>query len=278
MLEKVKFINHINEAMDWGSNGIFVNQNDLRDYSWSYDKENNKISAFKQTIVKKSVPIVIACQSENEGVEIKNKLFELCEKDVLAMQHGRLVVGNYYLKCYISGSSKTEYLYHKGYLKVTLTVVTDSPQWIKESIVTFRSSESETVRESEKRNLDFNVDFPYNYTSELYNKTLNNTGFIGTNFRLIIYGAVMNPTIYIGDHRYQVNYVVEENEYLTVDSIEKTITLTKQNGENMNCFNYRDRDSYIFEKIPSGNNAVRWNGNFGFDVILIEERSEPKWT
>ncbi len=163
MLEKVKFINHMNEAMDWGSNGIYVNQNDLRNYSWDYAKENNKISAFSQSIVKKSVPIVIACQSEDEGVAIKNRLFEICEKDVLATQHGRLIVGDYYLKCFVSGSSKTEYLKHKGYLKVTLTIVTDYPQWIKESTVTFRNDEDSVAQEGAKRNLDFNVDFAYNY-------------------------------------------------------------------------------------------------------------------
>ena len=278
MLEKIKFINHMNEAMDWGSNGIFVNQNDLRNYSWDYTKENNKISAFSQSIVKKSVPIVIACQSEDEGVAIKNKLFEICEKDVLATQHGRLIVGDYYLKCFISGSSKSEYLYHKGYLKVTLTIVTDYPQWIKESTVTFRTAEDSVAQEGAKRNLDFNVDFAYNYASELYGNTLNNAGFVGTNFRLIIYGACTNPTIYIAGHRYQVNRIVEANEYLTIDSVEKTITLTKRNGEIVNCFNFRDRDSYIFEKIPSGSNVVSWNGYFGFDIVLIEERSEPKWT
>lgn len=163
-------------------------------------------------------------------------------------------------------------------MKATLTVVTDYPQWIKESTVTFRSSADSIATDGEKRNLDFNVDFAYDYASELLGKTLNNTGFVGTNFRLVIYGAVTNPTIFIAGHRYQVNYVVEANEYLTIDSVQKTITLTKRNGEVVNCFNFRDRDSYIFEKIPSGNNSVNWNGEFGFDVILVEERSEPKWT
>lgn len=278
MLEKVKFINHINESMDWGSNGIYVNHSDLRNYAWDYTKENNKISYFSQGIVKKSVPIVIACQSETEGIAIKNRLLEICEKDVLAMQHGKLVIGDYYLKCFISGSSKTDYLYHKGYLKVTLTVVTDQPQWIRESTTTFRSSADAPPETGGKRNLDFNVDFAYDYASELLGKTLNNGGFVGTNFRLIIYGAVTNPIIFIAGHRYQVDYIVEANEYLTIDSIEKTITLTKRTGEVVNCFNYRDRDSYIFEKIPPGNNTVNWSGDFGFDVILVEERSEPKWT
>jgi alginate O-acetyltransferase complex protein AlgI len=34
----------------------------------------------------------------------------------------------------------------------------------------------------------------------------------------------------------------------------------------------------VFEKIPSGNNIVVWDGNWGFDITLFEERSEPKWT
>ena len=43
-------------------------------------------------------------------------------------------------------------------------------------------------------------------------------------------------------------------------------------------FSDRNRDDYIFEKIPSGSNDVSWDGAFGFDVTLLEERSEPKWT
>lgn len=278
MLEKVKFINHINESMDWGGNGIFVNYNDLRSYSWGYSKENDKISCFSNGIVKKSVPIVIACASETEGIVIKNRLFELCEKDVLAVKHGRLVIGDYYLKCFITGSSKSDYLIHKGYVKLKLTVVTDYPRWIKETTTSFRSSASSAVGEGSKRNLDFNADFPYDYASELHGKTLNNTGFAGTNFRMIIYGACVDPTVYIAGHRYRVDGVVEAGEYLTIDSIQKTVMLTKQNGETVNYFNYRDRDSYIFEKIPAGNHSVSWDGRFGFDMVLIEERSEPKWT
>lgn len=278
MLEKIKFINHINEAMDWGRNGIFANYNDLRSYSWDYSKENNKISYFSKGIVKRSVPIVISCASEAEGIAVKNRLFEICEKDVLAMKHGRLVIGDYYLKCFITGSSKSDYLVHKGYVKLKLTVVTDYPQWIKETTTSFRSGASSAADDVTKRNLDFNVDFPYDYASELRGKTLNNTGFAGANFRLILCGPCAEPTVYIAGHRYRVNGVVEAGEYLTIDSVQKTIVLTKQNGETVNCFNHRDRDSYIFEKIPVGSNSVSWDGSFGFDVVLIEERSEPKWT
>ena len=40
----------------------------------------------------------------------------------------------------------------------------------------------------------------------------------------------------------------------------------------------RNKDSYIFEKIQPGTNYVIIDGDFGVDIILMEERSEPKWT
>lgn len=276
MLERIKYINHLNEAMEWGTGGIYVNSNDLRNYSWDYTKENDKISYFSQSIVKKSVPIIICCSSETEGIELKNKLLEIGEKDVLATQHGKLIIGDYYLKCFITGSKKSDYLIKKGYMKATLTIVTDYPQWVKETTTIFRTITEET--KEGKRNLDFNVDFPSDYASELKGKVLTNTSFVSTNFRMSIYGAVVNPVIFIAGHRYQINYTVEVGETLTVDSLEKTVILTKRNGEQVNCFNFRERESYIFEQIPSGNNVVNWNGEFDFDITLIEQRSEPKWT
>lgn len=283
MLEKITFVNHINEKMEWGQNGIFVKYNDLHDYSWSFIADNNKISKFNKGIVSKTVPLIICCPSEAEGLKIKNQLLELSEKDVLATKHGKLIIGDYYLKCFISGSKKSKYLLHKGYMETALTIVTDYPQWVREGTTSFRVngtvvSEEEPPQEiSEKRNFDYKFDFPFDYMSGMKGKTLNNTGFIDTNFRLIIYGAVINPTIYIAGHCYQVNCSINEGEYLTIDSLTKTIRLFRQNGTEENCFNYRNRESYIFKKVPPGDNIVTWDNTFGFDVVLLDERSEPKW-
>ena len=282
MFEQIKFMNHINEVMEWGKNGTFANYNDLHDYSWDFTSDNNKISSFKMGIVKKTIPIIICCDSEEQGVLMKNRLMEYAEKDVLALQHGKIIIGDYYLKCYITGSKKGKYLESKGYMTATLTVTTDYPQWVKESTVSFRTDGSvvtNTPQEtSAKRNFDFNYDFPYDYTSGMRNKTLNNTGFVGTNFKLIIFGAAVNPAVHIAGHTYKVNCEVQAGEHLTIDSLSKTVILTRVDGTEVNEFNHRNRASYIFKEIPSGNNAVTWDGDFGFDVVLLEERSEPKWT
>lgn len=278
MLEKIRFVNHMNEEMTWGVGGAFVNCNDLHDYSWDVTKKNNKISSFSKGVVKKTIPLIICCTSESEGIKEKNRLMEIAEKDILANTHGKLVIGNYYLKCFITGSKKKKYLYNKRYMEVTLTVMTDYPQWVRETITSFGISNDTDPQEKVKKGLDYNYDFPHDYTSGMKNRTLNNSGFVGSNFKIIIYGAAVNPEIHIAGHTYEVKCTIGVNEYLTIDSLNKTVVLTKSDGTTVNCFNMRNRDYYIFQTIPSGNNTVLWDNSFGFDVILYEERSEPKWT
>lgn len=272
MLERLIYRNHMNEEICSGQDGIFVNSNDLHDFIWNYASKNNRISGFKRGIVTKTVPVVIQCNTEIDGVRIKNKLFECAEKDVLTMQYGRIIIGDYYLQCYITASKKSDYLIGKGYMKASLTVVTDLPFWIKETTTTFGYGQG-----TEGNNLDFNNDFPYDYTSNLLGKSLNNTDFIDSNFRMVIYGLCENPTVTIAGHEYNVITNIAANEYLTIDSVEKTIVLTHADGSKENCFNLRNRESYIFEKIPPGVSYVS-SGHFKFDVTLLEERSEPKWT
>jgi phage-related protein len=95
---------------------------------------------------------------------------------------------------------------------------------------------------------------------------------------LRIYGACINPAIIIGDHTYKVNCSVNAGEYLTIDSTTKKIYITGTDGTVTNVFSKRDRENYIFEKISVGMVTVAWGGGYGFDLILLEERSEPKWT
>ena len=272
MLEKFKYINHINESIEFGKNGLYVNYNDLRNYDWNVTSANNKISSFKKGVVTKTIPVIIYCRNESEGLAIKNRIFEVFEKDVLANKHGRIIIGDYCLKCFITGSKKTKYLQNKGYLELSLTVQTDYPSWIKETTVIFNTTSGST-----SDYLDYEYDFEYDYASELNNIYINNVGFVDTDFRMVIYGFISNPKIYIDGHEYNVDVTISTGEYLTIDSVQKTIVLTRYNGEQVNCFNQRNRDSFIFQKIKPGTSIVTCEGALKADITLIEERSEPKW-
>lgn len=126
--------------------------------------------------------------------------------------------------------------------------------------------------------MDYSFDHPYEYTVRMNGRSIVCDSFSGSAFRLMIYGECINPTVNIGGHAYTVNGTVGNGETLLIDSMAKTITLTTAYGNTINYFDKRSRDSYIFEPIPAGKNAVTWSGDFGFELTVIEKRSEPKWT
>lgn len=272
MLEKFKYINHQGEVLEFGKAPLFVNENDLRDFSWEVNSVNNKISGFSKGIVEKTIPIILKCNSKSEGLKMRNHLFEVFEKDVLANKHGKIYVGDYYLKCFVTETVKTGYLISDEYLELEIKVQSDFPQWTKESVFHFIT---ESVNDS---GIDFKYDYPYDLQNSLVSKELYNSGFVPVDFRIDIYGTAIKPTIYIGQNEYTVNVEVAKGEYLTIDSIAKTIILTKKDGEKVNCFNSRSRKSYVFEKIKSGNNVVSsGSDNIRFSITLLESRGEPKW-
>ena len=275
MLEKITYINHMNESIDFGQNGIYVNYNDLRDFSWDFESTNNKITSFSKKIREKKIPVIIHCNSEEKGVEIKNRLFEVTEKDVLAFEYGRIVIGDYYLKCYVKGSSKSEYLQGKNHLKTELQIVTDLPEWIRISDPIIFAPGAST---SAGQNKDYPHDYKYDYSNSMERNLLYNTSFVDADFEMVIHGACANPSIVIGDHMYEVETGLLTGERLVINSKTKKIYKVKTSGETVNQFHLRNRDSYIFEKIPTGTSSASWNGMFRFEITILEERSEPKWT
>lgn len=272
MLEKFKYINHVGEVLEFGKAPLFVNENDLRNFSWVVDTMNDKISGFSKGIVSKTIPIIIKCNSKAEGLAMRDHLFEVFEKDIIAKQYGRIVVGEYYLRCFVTDSSKSGYLTSAEYMELELVIQTDLPNWAREITTRFLTTTKD------EGFLDFPYDFSYDLKNGMALGEIFNSGIISTDFRIDIYGTVVNPVIFIGGHEYSVNTEVASGEVLTIDSVEKTITLTKVNGKKVNCFMHRNRNSYIFQKIPSGVSTVTTGAvDFSFAVTLLEDRSEPRW-
>ena len=273
MFEQLKYINHMGEVYEFGHDGIYVNMNDLRDYEWNVLKQGERIGGFDRKITKKKLPVVILQKSVEAERAAQNKLYEVTEKDVIAEKYGKVVIGDYYMRGYITKSQKSDYMRLGRYVSYTLTLTTDFPVWIKETKHVFRK----TSASAGGKNLDYPFDFPFDFKSTIGSSQFNNASIAASNFRMIIYGACVDPEIKIGGHVYKVNGKVEANEYLTIDSVTREIYLTKNDGTRVNRFDDRYRRSYIFEPIPAGIAYVSWEGDFGLDLILYDERSEPKW-
>ena len=272
MLERLQYKNHLGEVIDFVKSGIYVSANELHDYSWTISQKYGKISSFKRDVVTKNIPVVIFCSTVEEGVTARNRLMEVAEKDVLAKKPGNIIIGDYYYKCYITGSKKSKYLTSRRRMEADLTTTSDAPYWVRETMHSFRKAGNTDP------GLTYPHDFPFDYDSGFKRKTLVNTDFTASNFRMHIFGPCSEPMVYIAGHAYAVNCEVAEGEYLTIDSVAKTVTRTAIDGTITNEFSHRGRESYIFEKIGTGGSLVMWNGDFVVDIILLEERSEPKWT
>lgn len=273
MLEQLIYKNHLNEVFNFGVNGIYVNCSELHDYEWKVEKRNEKIASFGYAVTKRKLPVIIMCATEEEGVTARNNLFEIVEKDVLAQQYGRIILNGYYFKCFVTKSVKKKYLTSKRQMEITLTLTTDYPYWVKENSVVFRQHASN----GSSSGIDYEHDYPHDFFANTQKQSVFNPHFMPSNFRLVIHGSCVDPSISISGHIYRVDCNIQSGEYLTIDSTEKQIYLTGTTGTVTNLFASRNRDSYIFEKIPVGSNDVAWEGIDSFELILMEERSEPKW-
>ena len=88
-LEKFKYINHLNEEIEFGKGGIYADTNELRNYEWTVNKRSNMIGSFRHDIVKRKLPVVIMCSTVEEGLAKRNRLYEALDKDVVAHRYGR---------------------------------------------------------------------------------------------------------------------------------------------------------------------------------------------
>lgn len=269
MLNKLRYVNHENKTIVFGENGILVNENDIRSYSWGYNVKYNKLRSFYRNSATKS--IMVKCYGEN-ATALANDIYATIERDVIEQKEGKLYCGDYYLKGYFVAMSSPKRI--GDFISFNLGYLASMPVWLKDGAVVPFGVGQGGVTPSDF--LDYPHGYAYDYAARMNNTTLENTNFTPTDFVMKIDGAVNNPKVYINGHMYAVNYDIEIGQHITINSIDKTIKLN-DNGQITNLFEYRDRDSYIFEKIPSGSNMVAWGSDFNFTLQLIEQRSEPKW-
>lgn len=84
------------------------------------------------------------------------------------------------------------------------------------------------------------------------------------------------PSVVIGENTYGADVVIDDGQFLEIDTKEHTVRLYEEDGmtyENV----YDKRTDGCFEKIESGENSISWFGNAEIEVLLEKGRSTPKW-
>lgn len=280
MLEAFTYENHKGVAFEGLPNGVYLQTNELRDYSWEYETMNNRISRFYRAPKQRKIPLLICCKTVEEAAETKNRLLDLADIDIEAIRPGKIRIGEWYTTGYITSSKKKDYRISGRFCGIELVLTSPDPCWYREQVYVFGGDidlgtpPGDSVHQSE---------YPYDYKRFDYfvpytSRYIRCSDVRKSQFRIRIFGAVNYPVITIGSHVYELDNVVDPRAIVDIDSRDRTIIMTDERGEKHNWFYHRSHDSYIFEPIPTGIVPVSYNGQFRFELTVIEERSEPAWT
>lgn len=296
MLEKIKYVNSRGESIVFGENGIYANENDLRDWEWEYSTDYNRVRNLARKRKERTLPVRIWAETEAQGLNLKNRLHDVTEVDVVAGTPGRLYVGNWYIPCYVVGSLKSGYLWNKGILTVSLTLAVESGSWysselisygdhgaltsakVGEALVGFAHVGSSGSEEDGTTLYLYDYGYPKGYAYTTHGNYLVNDCAAPCAWKITVHGKAANPVITIGGEPHRLEYEIPEGSHVEIDSRERTIMLYDAAGNAENLFRYRDKVDDIFSLIPTGMHWVDWNGDYNFSVELYKERSEPRWT
>lgn len=267
----IKYVNSQHQEVDLNKDPYKMLVSDIIDYEWDTVESWERIIGFKRKITKKNIDIDVLKINGISARELQNQLTDFFETDITQMSAGKLYIGNYYLPCYIYSSEKENWE-TDAVMTCEYGIITDHPFWIREHPYYFKKSQAKSTN-----NKRYAYRYAYRYANGLMNTAIVNDHYADCNFRLIAYGPIVDPLVYIGGHEYLVKIILEEGEYLEIDSAAETVVKVNAFGERINAFNNRNFASSVFEPIHPGRQDIGWSGRFDFDLIIYEERSEPKW-
>ena len=251
----------------------------LYDYDWNVNeielKTGIEVDGFQRN--SKQYELTLDFRgSKEERAETAEKFFRITERDVIERISGQLYFKNHYLKCYVIGS-KYENAGRTRIVRKTVSVYAPKPVWITE---VSRSFQKIRASEGSKEYLDYEYDYNFDYTMPYGGDMIWNVDhYSQCDFLMTIFGPCVDPRVVINGHPYQVYVTLDENEYLQIDSRPNANTVVKYaaNGIQQDVYDMRAKQESVFDPITPGNVRVVWSGEFGFDLTLYCERSEPRW-
>lgn len=282
----IKYVNSNGKEIGLTDYPYLFQEGDIIDYNWDYDSENGKIKRIYKNIVERKVNIKVLPDFSYSASKRKqlmsgyvNDLCDFFETDIVNNKDGKLYFDDdYYLNCKLIASSKSDWQMGIAYMNCEFTLLVEYPFWIKEERKSFLQNDDISEMAETDTKL-YGYHYPYVYGTTKGIDSFYNPSIKSSNFRLVFYGPVSNPQVMIGDNLYGINITINAGEYAVIDSMEEKMYLVDLSGTTNDIFNKRIKGQgvRIYEKIPSGVSSVNWSSGFGFDLIVYDERSEPKW-
>jgi len=257
---------------------------DIMDYDWSlttvprYGSKGGRVTRFGRDVTFKQLTVQVSAASlgaERNTQSLWQYLDEMTRifsVDVEAMVPGTLGFGTSRVKAYAYASTKTDWDDGVPFALVTINFAIESPYWYDYHPVSFSAYET-----TGGNGFRYPGKYPVKYCMTGGVKYINNWHYTDSPVIITVYGPATNPTFKVGDNVYAVYTSIAEGEQLVIDQLTNEVYRLTALGEKVNEFHSRSKNPSVFEPIPPGESAVYYSGNFAFKIVIVEQRSEPKW-
>ena len=248
------------QIIDFMSGGIYAQEPEsLLNDEWNYTTITGingigKIKRFYKDTKTYTLTLDIMADSAEEFNALMNHMYTVFDRDIQRMTPGKIWWNGYYKRAYIVSKKHSDYDELFESVTKQLTILSLHPMWTKDYKHSYIASSGEVGA------LDYGMEGfydgfdygGYDYGQAEIIEILSVDTVAGANFEMIIFGPISKPTITIGDHKYGMDADIAAGEYAVINTISKTAKKYDQYGREENIYHTRARDSYIFEKLPTG--------------------------
>lgn len=263
-----------------GSSVYAQNPEALTNNNWKYSTISsvNGLGRLKRVYKdseEQSLTLSIMADSDEKFNEIMDRLHKVFDKDVRRLTPGRLWWNDCYKEAFAISTSNNEFEEYFQSVEHVVTFLSVKPYWTREKKFQFYDlSQSSAALDYDESALDYN-DFDYDIEELI--EVVDNDCVDRADFELRFYGPCQNPSVTISNHIYELYTDLDTGEYATINSRTKKIRKFDIYGNEENIFADRNKESYIFEKIPAGICYISRSKELKIDITLFDERGEPTW-
>lgn len=263
--------------IDLMKNPVFAQESEsLLDNKWNYTTIASvgnmaKIKSFYKDVQESSLKLSIMADSAEQFNKINYQLHRCFERDIRNLTPGKLWWNDFYKEVFVIDCSNNEFEEYFESVEKSCKVISLYSFWIKKNIFRYSAAAGNDGL------LDYPYDYGFDYDCSQHQEIINNEGIGEANFEIVFYGPAENPCVTVNGHDYELFTTLGEGEYAVINSITKKIKQYSIKGEETNIFHLRNKENYVFKKIPEGINFVSRNRFNGVDITLYDERGEPEW-
>lgn len=254
----------------------FMTPDDLKNWMWNYDVQFGKINNFRRA--KENYSLIVGVAEDFK--KARDDLTDIFSDDVVAGEPGYLLYRGWRLDCFITEAQYSYALFMDRQIAYNIRAVDST--WKRYTTIHIDNTNPDLLNLDLGRDYDLENGTPargYDYGYSRINVASKYIPLVGSGngYRILFYGAINNPILYINNNPIQVNINVDGGQYLEVlsDGNTKEINLIDSDGTKTPAFAYRDKDHSPF--IAIDDSIYITYGLIEFDFTSIERRSEPTW-